>query len=155
MYLVFIQLQSKFAYLPPKYWDFPCCCSVAKSCPTLCNPMDCSAPGFPVQLSPWVCWNSCSLSWWCYLTISSSAACFSLCLQSFVPSGSSPVSWFFTSGGQSIGVSASTAVLPMNTKDWYPLGWTGSNSLQSKGLSRVFSNTTVQKHQFFGAQFSL
>ena len=57
MYLVFIQLQSKFAYLPPKYWDFPCCCSVAKSCPTLCNPMDCSAPGFPVQLSPWVCWN--------------------------------------------------------------------------------------------------
>ena len=107
MYLVFIQLQSKFAYLPPKYWDFPCCCSVAKSCPTLCNPMDCSAPGFPVQLSPWVCWNSCSLSWWCYLTISSSATPFSFCLPSFPASGSFPKSQLFTSGGQSIGTSAS------------------------------------------------
>ena len=77
------------------------------------------------------------------------------CLQSFPASGSFPVSLFFASGGQSIGVSASTSVLPVNTQDWSPLEWTGWISLQSKGLSRVFSNTTVQKHQFFGAQLSL
>ena len=76
-------------------------------------------------------------------------------LRSFPASGSFPVSWFFTSGGQSIGVSASASVLPMNAQDWFPLGWTGWISLQSKGLSRVFSNTTVQKHQFFGTQPSL
>jgi len=78
-----------------------------------------------------------------------------LCLQSFPGSGSFPMSQFFTSGGQSIGVSPSTSVLPMNTQDWFPLWWTGWISLQSKGLSRVFSDTTVQKHQFFGAQLSL
>ena len=80
---------------------------------------------------------------------------FSSCLWSFPASGSFPMSQLFASGGQSIGVSASTSVIPMNTQDWSPLGWTGWISLQSKGLSRVFSNTTVQKHQFFGAQLSL
>ena len=96
-----------------------------------------------------------SLSQWCHTTIWSSVIPFSSCLQSFPTSGSFQTSQFFTSGGQSIGVSASTSVFPMNTQDWSPLGWTGWISLQSKGLSRVFSNTTVQKHQFFGAQLSL
>ena len=99
--------------------------------------------------------NSCSLSQWCHPTISSSVIPFSSCLQSFPTSGSCQMNQLFTSGGQSIGVSASTSVLPMNTQDWSPLGWTGWLSLQSKGLSRVFSNTTVQKHQFFSAQLSL
>ena len=99
--------------------------------------------------------NSCPLSWWCHPTISSSVIPFSSCPQSFQASGSFPMIQFFASGGQSIGVSASTSVLPMNTQDWSPLGGTGWISLQSKGLSRVFSNTTVQKHQFFGAQLSL
>ena len=98
--------------------------------------------------------NSCPLSWWCHPTISSSVIPFSSRLQSFPASGSFLLSQFFTSGGQSIGVSASTAVLPMNIQDWFPLGWTGWISLKSKGLSRVFSNTTVQKHQFFSAQLS-
>ena len=99
--------------------------------------------------------NSCPLSWWCHITISSSVIPFSSCLQSFPKSGSFQISQLFTSGGQSIGVSASTSVLPMNTQEWSPLGWTSWISLQSKGLSRVFSNTTVQKHQFFEAQPSL
>ena len=99
--------------------------------------------------------NSCPLSWWCHPTISSSVVPFCSCLQSFLALGSFQISQFFPSGGQSIGVSASTSVLPMNIKDWFPLEWTGWISLQSKGLSRVFSNTTVQKHQFFGAQLSL
>ena len=92
-------------------------------------------------------------SWWCHPTISSSVIPFSSCLQSFPASESFPVSQFFASGGQSVGASAS--VLPMNIQDWFPLGWTGWISLQSKGLSRVFSNTTVQKHQFFCTQLSL
>ena len=95
------------------------------------------------------------LSQWCHLTISSSVAHFSSCPQSFPASGSFPMSQLFTSRGQSIAVSASESVLPVNSQDWFPLGWTGWISLQSKGLSRVFSNTTVQKHQFFGAQLSL
>ena len=99
--------------------------------------------------------NSCPLSGWCHLTISSSIVPFSSCLQSFPASGSFPMSLLFPSGGQCIGVSASTSVLPMNIQEWTPLGWTGWISLQSKGLSRVFSNTTVQKHQFFSAQLSL
>ena len=98
--------------------------------------------------------NSCLLSRWCHPTISSSVVPFS-CLQSFPASGSFQMSQLFISGGQSIGVSASTSVLPMNTQDWSPLGWTGWISLQSKGLSRVFSNTTVQKQQFFCTQLSL
>ena len=95
------------------------------------------------------------LSQWCHPTISSSVIPFSTCLQSFSASGSFPRSQFFSSGGQSIGVSASASVLPKYTQDWSPSEWTGWISLQSKGLSRVFSNTTVQKHQFFGAQLSL
>ena len=101
------------------------------------------------------CSKSCPLSRWCHPTISSSVISFSSCLQSFPASGSFPVSQFFASGGRSTGVSASASVLPMNIQDWFPLGWTGWISLQSKGLSRVFSNTTVQKHPFFGAQLSL
>ena len=99
--------------------------------------------------------NPCPLSWWCHPTISSSAIPFSSCLQSFPASGSFQMSQLFALGGQSTGVSASASVLPMNTQDWSPLGWTGWISLQSKGLSRVFSNSTVLKHQFFGAQLSL
>ena len=95
--------------------------------------------------------NSCPLSPWHHPTISSSVIPFS-CPQSFPASGSFPMSQLFTSGGQSIGVSASTSVFPMNIQDWSHLGWTGWISLQSKGLSRLFSKTTVQKHQFFGAQ---
>ena len=90
---------------------------------------------------------------WCHPTISSSVVPFSH-LQSFPASGSFQMSWFFTSGGQSIGVSASASVLPMNIQDWLPLGWTSWISLQSKGLARVFSDTTVQKHQFFSSQLS-
>ena len=99
--------------------------------------------------------NSCPLRWWCHLTISSSVLPFSSCLQSFPTSGSFQMSQLFMSGGQNFGVSASASVLPVNTQGWFPLGWTGWISLQSKGLSRVFSNTTVQKHQFFSAQLSL
>ena len=105
--------------------------------------------------TPRVYSDSCPLSCWCHPTISSSVVPFSSRLQSFPASGCFQMSQLFTSGGQSIRVSASTSVLPMNTQDWFPLGWTGWISLQSKGLSRVFSNTTVQKHQFFSAQPSL
>ena len=94
--------------------------------------------------------NQCLLSQWSHPTISSFVAPFSSCPQSFPPSGSFKMSQLFASGGQSIGVSASTSVLPMITQDWSTSEWTGWISLQSKGLSRVFSNTTVQKHQFFG-----
>ena len=106
------------------------------------------------SLTPGVYSNSCPLSRWCHLSISSSIVPFSSCLQSFPASGSFPMSQLFTSGGQNIGVSASTSVLPKNTQDWFSLGWIGWISLQSKGLSRVFSNTTVQKHQLFGTQLS-
>ena len=99
--------------------------------------------------------NPCPLSQWCHPTISSPVIPFSSCPQSFPASGSLRMSQLFPSGGQSIGVSASTSVLPMTTQDWSPLGWTGWISLQSKGLSRVFSNTTVQKHQDFSTQLSL
>ena len=110
-------------------------------------------PPYPSP-TPGVHPNSCALSRWCHPAISSSGVPFSSCPQSLPASGSFPVNQLFTWGGQSIGVSASASVLPMNTQDWSPLGWTGWISLQSKELSRVFSNTTVQKHQFFGAQFS-
>ena len=105
--------------------------------------------------TPGACLNSCPLSQWCHPTISSSVLPFSSHLQSFPASGSFPRGQFFASGGQSIGVSASASVFPMNSQDWFPLGWTGWISLLSKGLSRVFSSTTVQKHQFFSAQLSL
>ena len=104
--------------------------------------------------SPGVHPNSCPSSRWCHPAISSSVVPFSSCPQSLPASGSFPMSQLFAWGGQSIGVSTSTSVLPMNTQDWFALGWTGWISLQSKGLSSVFSNTTVQKHQFFGAQLS-
>ena len=103
--------------------------------------------------TPRACSNSCPSSQWCHPIISSSVIPFSSCLQSFPASGSFPVSQFFASDSQSLGASASASVLPMNIQDWFPLWLTGLISLQSKGLSRVFSNTTVQKHQFFGAFF--
>ena len=103
--------------------------------------------------TPRACSDLGPSSWWCHPTISSCVIPFS-CLQFFPASGSFSVSRFCPPGGQSIGASASASVLPMNIQDWFPLGWTGL-ILQSKGLSRVFSNTTVQKHEFFGAQLSL
>ena len=128
--------------------------SVAQPCLTLCNPwatacrLPCPSP------TPRAYSNSCPLSRWCHPTISSSVVPFSSRLQFFPASGSFQMSQSFTSGGQSIGVSASASVLLMNIQDWFSLGWTGCISLQSKGLLRVFSNTTVQKHQFFSAQLS-
>ena len=110
-------------------------------------------PPCPLQ-TPGVYSNSCPPSQWCHPAISSSVDPFSSCPQSLTESGSFPMSQLFTWGGQSIGISASASVLPMNTQDSSPLRWTGWISLQSKGLSRVFTNTTVQKHQFFGIQLS-
>ena len=105
--------------------------------------------------TPRVYSNSCPLSQWCHPAISSSIIPFSSCPQSLPASGSFPMSLLFASSGQSTRASVSATVLPMNIQSWFPLGLTGLISLQSKGLSRVFSNTTVQKHQFFGAQLSL
>ena len=113
--------------------------------------MDRSTPGSSVLHSPRVCSDSCLLSRWCHPTISSSVVPFSSCSQSFPASESFPMSRVFTSGGQSTGVSASASVLPVNSQGWFPLGLTGL-ILQSKGLSRIFSNTIIWKHQFFGAQ---
>ena len=123
---------------------------------TLCDPhgLQHARPPCPSP-TPGAYSNSCPLSWWCHPTISSSVIPFSSWPQSFPASGSFPMSQFFTSGAQSIGASASASVLPTNSQDWFPSGWTGLVSLQFKGLSRVFSNTTVQKHPFFGAQLSL
>ena len=128
--------------------------SVAQSCPTLCDPMNRSQHARPPCPSPTprAYSNSCASSWWCHPAISSSVFPFSACPQSLPASGSFPMSQLFASDSQSIRVSASASVLPMNIQDWSPLGWTGWISLQSKGLSRVFSYTTVQKHQFFGTQ---
>ena len=129
--------------------------SVAQSCPTL-RPrgLQHARPPCPSP-TPGDYSNSCPLSRWCHPTISSSVIPFSSCLHSSPASGSFQLSQLFASGGQSIGVSASSSVLPLNIQDWFPLGWTGCISLQSKGLSKVFSNTTGQKHQFFSAQLSL
>ena len=130
--------------------------SVTQSGPTVCDPNDRGTPGLPVHhLLRGVYSNSGPSSWWCYPTISYCVLPFSSRLQSFPASASFQMSQLFASGGQSIGVLASTSVLPMNIQDWFPLGWTGWISLQSNRLSRVSSNTTVQKHQFFGAQLSL
>ena len=117
-------------------------------------PIDRSTPGLPVHQQLPVYPDSCPLSPWCHPTISSSLVPFSSCLQSFPAWGSFLMSQLFTLGSQSIGVSSAASVLPMNIQDRFPLGWTGWISLESKGLSRVFSNTTVQKHQFFGTQLS-
>ena len=131
-------------------------CSVAQSCPTLCDPMNHSTPGLPAyhQLPEFTQTHV----HWVGDAIQPShplLSCpFSSCPQPLPASGSFPMSQLFTWGGQSSGVSASASVLPMNTQDWCPLGWTGWISLQSKGLSRVFSNITAQKHQFFGTQLS-
>ena len=128
-----------------------CCCLVSKSCPTLCNPVDWKHSTLPcTSPSPGACSNPCPSSQWCHPTISSSVAPFFSCPQSFPALGSFPMCGLFASSGQSIGTSASASVLPMNIQGWFPLGCTGWISLQSKGLSRVFSSTTVQKHQFFG-----
>ena len=127
--------------------------SIAQSCPTLATPWIAERPPYPSP-TPGVYSNSFPSSQWCHPAVSSSVVPFSSCPQSLPASGSFLMSQLFAWGGQSIGASASASVLPMNTQDWCPLGWTGWISLQSKGLSRVFSNTTVQKHQFFGAQLS-
>ena len=132
------------------------CCLVAKLCLTLLWPHGLQHTRLRCpSLSPRVCSSSCTQIWWCHPTISSSVAPLFSCPQSFTASGSFPMSWLFASGDQSIGVSASASVLPMSIQDRFPLGLTGLISLQSKGLSRVFSNTTVEKLQFFGAQSSL
>ena len=120
--------------------------SVTQSCLTICNPMDCSMPGLPVHHQLLELTQIHVHRVGDAIQPSHPVIPFSSCLQSFPASGSFPMSQFFTPGGQTIGVSASASVLPMNNQDWFPLGWTGWISLQSKGLSRVFSNTTVQKH---------
>ena len=128
------------------------------SCSVMSNSLQAHEPQHARPLcpspTPGVYPNSCPSSWWCHPTISSSVIPFSSCPQSSPASGSFQMCQLFTSGGQSSGVSASTSVLPINTQDWSPLGGTGWIPLQFNRLSRVFSNTTVQKHQFFGAQLS-
>ena len=146
MWVVMMVLQQ---YKYTKYCGTVCCCSVAKSCLTLCDPMDCSTVSCS-SLSLRVCSNSYLLSLWCHPTILSSVALFSPCPQFFPAPGSFPMEWLFASGGQRIGASASPSVLPMNIQSWFPLGSPGLISLLSKGLSRVFSSTTIRKHQFFG-----
>ena len=141
------------------YFEIHWCHSVHFSCSLMsdslqsCGPQH-TRPPYPSP-TPGVYPNLCPLSRWCHPIISSFVIPFSSCLQSFPAPGSFQMSQHYTSCGQSIGVSASTSVLPMNTQDWSPLGWTGWISLQPKGFSSVFSNTTVQKHRFFGAQLSL
>ena len=129
--------------------------SVAQLCPTLCDPMDCSTPGFPVHHQLPVLAQTNVHQVGDAIQPSHPFIPFFSCLQSFPASGSFPMSQFFAWGGQSIGASTSASVLPMNIQDWFPLGLAGLISLQSKGLSRVFSNTTVQRHQFFGTQPTL
>ena len=129
--------------------------SVAQSCPTLCNPMNRSTPGLPcLSPTPGVHSDSCPSTQWCHPAISSSVVPFSSCPQSLPASESFSMSKLFAWGGQSTGVSASASILPKKSQGWSPLGWTVWISLQSKGPSRVFSNTTVQKHQFFSTQLS-
>ena len=124
-----------------------CCCSVAKSCPTVCDATGCDTPGFPVlHYLPELAQIHVQ-SQWCYLTISSSVALFSSCLQSFPASGSFTMSWSLHQVAKVL-----TAVLPMNIQNWFPLGLTGLISLLSKELSRVFSSITIRKHQFSGTQ---
>ena len=128
-------------------------CSVTKSCPTVCHPVDCSTPSFP-SLLPGVCPNSCLLSQWSHPTILSSAAPFSFCLQSFPAPRTFLVSQLVALGGQNIGASALASDYAVNIQSWLPLGLTVL-ILPSKGLSKVFSSTTIRKHQFFGTQLSL
>ena len=138
------------------FWG--CFCLVAKSCATLCDPMDCSMPGFRVLhcllefAQTLVCWAGDAIGDWSVIGTSSCVTPFSSCPQSFPASESFPMNQLFTSGGQSIGVSVSVSVFSMNIQDWFPLGLTGLISLLSKGLSKVFSSITTWKHQFFSAQ---
>ena len=131
--------------------------SIPQLCPTLCDPMDwLQHTRLPSPSpTPRACSNSCPSSQQCHPIISSSVVPFSSCLWSFPASWSFPMIWLFASDDQSVGASSSASVLPINIQDWFPLEWTGWISLQFKGLSKVFSNTTVQKHQFFSAQLSL
>ena len=134
---------------------FVVCYSITQLCPTL-RPHGLQHTMLPCpSLSPWVCWNSCPLSWWYHPTVSSSVVPFSSWPQSFPASGSFQMSWLFESGGQSIGASASAPVLPISIQGWFPLGLIGLISFLSKGLSWVFSSITVWKHQFFSTQPSL
>ena len=154
-----LKKRKKCEHVPPGYYEHSVqFSSVAQLCPPLCNPMNCSTRGLPVHQSITNCQSLHKLMSiefeWCHPTISLSVIPFSFCPRSFPASGSFPVTQRFASDDQSIGVSASTSVLPVNTQDW-SLGWTSWIFLQSKGLSRVFSSTTVQKHQFFGAQLYL
>ena len=128
------------------------CPLVAKSCPTLGDQWAAAYQVLCPPLSPRICSNSCPLSWWCHPTNSSSVARFSPCPQSFPESGSFLVSHLFPSGSQSIGAPVSASVIPTNIQGWFPLRLIGLISLLSKGLSGVFSSTTVWKHQFFSAQ---
>ena len=152
--IIYMIKYRKFILLCVKYYQ-QSVSSVTQSCPNLRpHELQHTRPPCPSP-APRIHTNPCPSSRWCHPAISSSVAPFSSCPQSFPASGFFPMSQFSASGGQSIGVSASASVPPVNTQDWAPLGWTGWISLKSKGLSRVFSNTTVQKHQFFDAQLSL
>ena len=151
--------RNKYTYMCRHVWEniyilsLPIrCCSVTQLHPTLCDPMDCSMPGFPVITNSWSLLNLMSIE--SVMPSNHLILCRPLlpCLHSCPASGSFRMSQFFASGGQSIGVSASASILPMNIQDWFPLGLTSLFSLQFKRLSRIFSNTTVQKHQFFGTQ---
>ena len=144
---------DKFLFWSIGPFDQVCCCSVSQSCQTLCDLMNCRL--LCPSPSPGGCTNSCPLSQWCHPTISSSVVSFSFCPQSFPGSGSFLMSQLLASGGQSTGASASASVLPMNIQSWFPLGLTGLISLQTKELSRVFTNTKIWKHHFFSVQPSL
>ena len=138
---------TKSSSLPAQH----CCCLVPQSCLTLW-PLEWQHTRFPhPSPPPRACSNSCPLSGWCHPTVSSSVTLF-FCLQSFPASGSFPMRWFFASGGQSIGASVLVSALPVNVQGWFPLGLTAFIFLLSEGGSRVFSNTTVWKHQFFSTQ---
>ena len=148
---MFLRYSNEYEYIYPSV-QFS---SVAQSCPTLCDPWITARQASLSITNSQVHSDLCPSSRWCHPAISSSVVPFYSCPQSLSASGYFKVSQLFASGGQSIGVSALASVLPKNTQDWSPLDWTGWISLQSKGLSRVFSNTTVQQHQFFGTQLSL
>ena len=145
-----MEYNLKNCWIIPYYlWGFCCCCSVMSES---LQPHELQHARLPCpSLSPGICSNSHPLSRWCYPIISASVALFS-CPQSFPASRSFPMRWLFASGGQSIGTSASGSVLAINIQDWFPLGWTGWISLQSKGLSRIFSSMTIWKHLFFSTQ---